>query len=100
MSALALSQDPPRSIALEIDHVTKRFGEKIAVDDLTLKVEVGSFIGLLGRNGAGKSTTLKMATGLLLPTSGAIRILGVDIESSLEVKRSVGVMPEDMALLE
>ena len=100
MQAPAPSPEASGAIALELDHVTKRFGEKVAVDDLSLKVEAGSFIGLLGRNGAGKSTTLKMATGLLLPTTGKIRILGVDIESSLEVKRSVGVMPEDMALLE
>jgi len=89
------------ALALELTNVTKRFGDKVAVDTLSLNIEAGSFVGLLGRNGAGKSTTLKMATGLLLPTSGTIRILGMDIEAQgLDVKRSVGVMPEDMALLE
>ncbi len=87
--------------ALELRNVTKRFGDKVAVDDLSLSIEEGSFIGLLGRNGAGKSTTLKMATGLLLPTSGTITVLGLDIATrGLEARRLMGVMPEDMALLE
>jgi len=87
--------------ALELEHLTKRFGAKAAVDDLTLRLEKGSFLGLLGRNGAGKSTTLKMVTGLLRPTEGTIRILGLDLaEESLAIKRQIGVMPEEMALLE
>jgi len=87
--------------ALELTNLTKRFGDKTAVDDLTLALEPGAFLGLLGRNGAGKSTTLKMVTGLLRPTSGSIRVLGLDLEThALEVKRQIGVMPEDMALLE
>lgn len=87
--------------ALVLDHVTKRFGEKVAVDDLSLTIEAGSFVGLLGRNGAGKSTTLKMATSLVDPTSGSIHVLGHDLRThSLEARRQIGVMPEDMALLE
>jgi ABC-2 type transport system ATP-binding protein len=87
--------------ALEMESVTKRFGDKLAVDNLTLRLEPGTFLGLLGRNGAGKSTTLKMLTGLLRPTAGRIRVLGLDLETHpLQVKRQIGVMPEDMALLE
>ncbi len=87
--------------ALELKNVTKRFGAKVAVDDLSLTVEPGSFLGLLGRNGAGKSTTLKMATSLVEPTSGTISVLGYDLKThSLEARRQMGVMPEDMALLE
>lgn len=87
--------------ALELKGVTKRFGEKVAVDDLTLSIEPGSFLGLVGRNGAGKSTTLKMATSLVEPTSGTIRVLGHDLRhDSLAARRLMGVMPEDMALLE
>jgi ABC-2 type transport system ATP-binding protein len=86
---------------LELESVTKRFGDTLAVDNLTLSLEPGTFLGLLGRNGAGKSTTLKMITGLLRPTSGRIRVLGLELEKHpLEVKRQIGVMPEDMALLE
>ena len=87
--------------ALELTNLTKRFGEMTAVDDLSLVLEPGAFLGLLGRNGAGKSTTLKMVTGLLRPTSGTIRVLGLDLEThAIEIKRQIGVMPEDMALLE
>ena len=87
--------------AIELRGVTKRFGDKVAVSDLSLHVEKGQFLGLLGRNGAGKSTTLKMLTGLLRPTSGSIHILGIDLATApLEAKRVIGVMPEDMALLE
>ena len=87
--------------ALELVNVTKRFGEKVAVNDLSLRIEPGSFVGLLGRNGAGKSTTLKMATSLIEPTSSTINVLGFDLRTqSLEARRHIGVMPEDMALLE
>ncbi len=87
--------------ALELAHVTKHFGDKVAVDDVSFSLEPGAFLGLLGRNGAGKSTTLKMITGLLTPTSGSIKVMGLELEQHpLEVKRQLGVMPEDMALLE
>ncbi len=87
--------------AIELRGVTKRFGDKVAVSDLSLVVEKGQFLGLLGRNGAGKSTTLKMLTGLLRPTLGSIHVLGLDLATSpIEAKRLIGVMPEDMALLE
>jgi ABC-2 type transport system ATP-binding protein len=87
--------------ALELQSLTKRFGDKTAVDGLTLRLEPGAFLGLLGRNGAGKSTTLKMVTGLLKPTSGHIRVLGLDLDAEpLKVKQQIGAMPEDMALLD
>ena len=87
--------------ALELVDLTKRFGDTLAVEGLSLTLEPGAFLGLLGRNGAGKSTTLKMVTGLLKPTSGHIRMLGLDLETEpLAVKRQIGAMPEDMALLD
>ncbi len=86
---------------VELVGVTKRFGDKTAVDDLTLSVKPGAFLGLLGRNGAGKSTTLKMLTGLIRPTSGVIRLLGTPFDDDpIGLKRRIGVMPEEMALLE
>jgi ABC-2 type transport system ATP-binding protein len=89
------------SPVLELDNVTKRFGETIAVDRLTLRLDEGAFLGLLGRNGAGKSTTLKLVTGLLKPTHGSVRLFGTELgKNSIALKRSVGVMPEDMALFE
>lgn len=87
--------------ALELASLTKRFGDKAAVEEVSLALEPGAFLGLLGRNGAGKSTTLKMVTGLLRPTSGRIRVLGQDLEADpIAVKRQIGAMPEDMALLD
>jgi ABC-2 type transport system ATP-binding protein len=87
--------------ALELENVCKKFGDKAAVNDLTLRLEEGSFLGLLGRNGAGKSTTLKMIMGLLKPTSGRIRVLGLDLaERGIDIKRHVGVVPEDLALMD
>jgi ABC-2 type transport system ATP-binding protein len=87
--------------ALELKNVTKRFGEKVAVNDLSLSIEPGTFLGFLGRNGAGKSTTLKMATALVEPTSGSVSVLGHDLKhDSMAARRLMGVMPEDMALLE
>jgi len=87
--------------ALELKNLTKRFGPKVAVDDLSLSIEPGTFLGFLGRNGAGKSTTLKMATSLVEPTSGSVHVLGHDLRhDSLAARRLMGVMPEDMALLE
>lgn len=87
--------------AIELDAVTKAFGRKVAVDALTLSLPEGSFLGLLGRNGAGKSTTIKLITGLLRPTSGRVRVLGLDLDSDpIAVKRQIGVMPEDTGLLD
>lgn len=86
---------------VEILSVTKRFGEKAAVSDLSLLVRPGAFLGLLGRNGAGKSTLIKMVTGLMKPTSGRIRVMGCEeVHANVEIKRRIGVMPEGTALLE
>jgi ABC-2 type transport system ATP-binding protein len=88
-------------LAVELQDVSKAFGAKRAVDRLSLELPVGSFLGLLGRNGAGKSTTLKLLTGLIAPTSGTIRLLGTDLaKDPIAVKRQIGTMPEDMGLLD
>ena len=71
------------TLALELIHLTKQFGELTAVDDLSFSLEAGTFLGLLGRNGAGKSTTLKMVTGLLKPTSGSVRVLGLELDDHI-----------------
>src|SRR3974390_2466164 len=86
-------------IAIATEQLTRLFGGLIAVDHIDLQVSAGQFFGFLGPNGAGKSTTIKMLTGLLAPTSGRIRILGVDLlEHPVDVKRQIGVVPEGMAL--
>ena len=85
--------------AIATDHLTRRFGLLVAVDDVNLRVTPGQFFGFLGPNGAGKSTTIKMLTGLLAPTGGRMQILGLDLaHNPVEVKRQIGVVPEGMAL--
>jgi ABC-2 type transport system ATP-binding protein len=88
-------------LAIETRALHKSFGALAAVDGIDLAVPRGSFYGFLGPNGAGKSTTIKCLTGLLLPTSGEMRILGLDpLADPVQVKRQVGVVPEDLALFE
>ena len=65
--------------AIQVSALSKRFGEVLAVDDISFAVPLGATVGLLGGNGAGKTTTIAMLLGLLLPTSGAVRVLGVDM---------------------
>jgi ABC-2 type transport system ATP-binding protein len=87
--------------AVETHLLVKQFGTFVAVDNINLTVNRGSFFGFLGPNGAGKSTTIKMLTGLLAPTSGKLSVLGQDItEKPMEVKRRIGVVPEDLNLFE
>ena len=87
--------------AVETHGLARTFGAKRAVDGIDLRVPAGSFYGFLGPNGAGKSTTIKCLTGLLRPSSGTMRILGLDpATADVEIKRRVGVVPEDLALFE
>lgn len=89
------------SLAIETHGLTRRFGDLVAVDAIDLAVPRGSFYGFLGPNGAGKSTTIKCLTGLLRPSAGTMRILGLDPGTDeLTIKRQVGVIPEDQALFE
>lgn len=84
------------SDALTFEGVTKRFGDTVAVDDLSLQLRPGDFLGLLGRNGAGKTTAINLACGLLRPTAGRIRVLGLDVQARPRaVKRAIGVMPQE-----
>src|SRR6201992_1350365 len=87
--------------AILTENLTRTFGALTAVDGINLSVTAGQFFGFLGPNGAGKSTTIKMLTGLLAPTSGRIRLLGIDLAAKpVEVKRQIGVVPEGMGLFE
>jgi ABC-2 type transport system ATP-binding protein len=87
--------------AVETRGLARTFGSKRAVDGIDLQVPPGSFYGFLGPNGAGKSTTIKCLTGLLQPSAGEIRILGIDpVVDPVEIKRRVGVVPEDLALFD
>ncbi len=87
--------------AIETRGLRRLFGSLAAVDGIDLRVPRGSFYGFLGPNGAGKSTTIKCLTGLLRPTEGTLRILGLDpLADPVAVKRLVGDVPEDLALFD
>lgn len=87
--------------AIETMRLKRTFGDLVAVDEIDLAVPAGSLYGFLGPNGAGKSTTIKCLTGLLRPTAGAMKILGIDpVADPVAVKRLVGVVPEDLALFD
>ena len=87
--------------AIETHGLTRDFGQFRAVNGIDLAVPAGSFYGFLGPNGAGKSTTIKCLTGLLKPTAGSMRILGLDpLAEPVAVKRRIGVVPEDLALFD
>ncbi|MCP3143683.1 ABC transporter ATP-binding protein [Pyxidicoccus xibeiensis] len=80
---------------IEVQHLTKRYRDRVAVEDLTFTVEEGEILGFLGPNGAGKSTTMKILTGFLPPSEGVARVGGFDVfEQPLEVKRRIGYLPE------
>ena len=84
---------------IEVCHLTKRFGNLVAVDDISFTVKKGEIFGLVGPNGAGKSTTIKMLTGLTRPTHGVIHIRGYNLRQKKgQVLKIIGVLPEDVEL--
>ena len=86
---------------LEIKNLTKKFGDFIAVDNMSLVIQEGEIFGFLGSNGAGKSTTINMISGLLRNNSGEIHILGKNIAShSKFAKMNIGIVPQDLAIYE
>jgi ABC-2 type transport system ATP-binding protein len=80
---------------IETRSLVKKFGDLTAVNDVSLSVKRGELLGLLGPNGSGKTTTVKLLTGQLKPTAGEAKVLGVDVlKSPVEVRRIAGIMPE------
>ena len=80
---------------IKVTHLTKRFVQLAAVDDLSFTIEPGEVVGFLGPNGAGKSTTMKMLTGFLRPCEGHVSICGFDIaKQTLQAQRQIGYLPE------
>ncbi|HET7788861.1 MAG TPA: ABC transporter ATP-binding protein [Myxococcales bacterium] len=86
--------------AIETDALTRRFSAQVAVDGIDLRVPRGSFYGFLGENGAGKSTTLSMLTGVLAPSSGRMQVLGVAAPSTAALKQRIGVVPDGLLLFD
>ena len=84
---------------IEVNSLTKRFGHKVAVDNLSFSVKKGEVLGFLGPNGAGKSTTMRMVTGFLPVTEGSIEIGGVSmIAKPMAAKKKIGYLPESAPL--
>jgi ABC-2 type transport system ATP-binding protein len=84
---------------ISVQHLVKRYGSKVAVDDLSFEVDKGEVVGFLGPNGAGKSTTLRVIAGFLGLTSGTVKVAGHDItKESFEARQKLGYMPEAVPL--
>jgi ABC-2 type transport system ATP-binding protein len=86
--------------ALVVERLTKRFGERVAVDDVSFDVAVGEVFGFLGPNGAGKTTTVRMLATLIAPTSGSAVVAGIPLlpENGIEIRERIAVMPEHPGL--
>ena len=85
--------------SIEIVKLTKKFKDKVAVSGIDLSIKKGELFALLGTNGAGKTTTIKMLSGLILPTSGDIKINGMDMKKdTLKIKEVLNVSPQETAI--
>lgn len=99
--AEAARTEPPGEAAIEVTQVVKRFGKTPALQNLSLRVPRGSVYALLGRNGAGKSTLIQLLLGLLEPTAGGVRVLGLDpMRDGVELRQRLGYIPERLPLYE
>ncbi len=85
---------------IEVQNLTKKFGEKAAVNGLSFDVEKNQIFGLLGTNGAGKSTTINILNGLLVPDKGKVKILGYDIKNIEKVRNKIALVPQSTSLYE
>ncbi len=86
---------------ISLKQVTKLYGQLAAVRDLDLEIEDGEIMGIIGHNGAGKTTILKMIVGLISPTSGTVEVMGRDVaKESTYVKQFIGYLPEESPLYE
>ena len=84
---------------IEVEALSRQYGSRLAVNEVSFRVEPGEIVGFLGPNGAGKTTTLRMLTGYLAPTSGDIRIDGIDaVTDSIRARERLGYMPEGVPL--
>src|SRR6202167_5779032 len=91
----AACEAPASGDAIVVDHITKKYGDFTAVDDVSFNVQQGEIFGLLGPNGAGKSTLIRMMTTLIPITGGIARIAGYDVTKDPDsVRRTIGVIPQ------
>ena len=84
---------------IETSHLVRRYGEFAAVDDVSFSIGTGEVVGLLGHNGAGKTTIMKMLTGFIEPSSGSVRVNGIEVQDDpIAVQRELGYLPENLPL--
>jgi ABC-2 type transport system ATP-binding protein len=84
---------------IEVQNLTRRYGDFTAVDSISFSVDDGEIVGMLGPNGAGKTTAIRMITGFLPPTAGSVRVSGRNLfEAPVEARRTIGYLPENVAL--
>ena len=101
MTVTAPMDGPAGELIIETEHLSRRFGELVAVSDVSLSVRRGEIFGVLGPNGAGKSTTIRMLCGILDPTSGRGSVVGFDIAKQAEaIKQRIGYMTQRFSLYE
>ena len=87
--------------AIDVHEFRKTYGETVAADGITFSLPAGTVGALIGPNGAGKTTTIRALCGIIRPTSGSLRVAGLDIQTeALEVKRRVAYVPDDPPLFE
>lgn len=86
---------------VKVSHITKRFNDKLVLDNISFEIKEGTIFGLIGPNGAGKSTLMNILTTLVEANSGSIEICGYDLKTNpIEAKRNIGLVPQELALLE
>src|SRR5215470_3376466 len=91
--------NPGSNIAVKLESLVKRFGDFVAVDNVSLEVRTGEIFGFLGPNGAGKSTTIRILCGLLGPTSGKAMVAGYDVATQPEdIRKNIGYMSQKFSL--
>jgi ABC-2 type transport system ATP-binding protein len=95
-----VSRNSPDEPALVVEHLTKRFGERVAVDDVSFGVAAGEVFGFLGPNGAGKTTTVRILATLIASTSGSARVAGLQLDQAngIEIRKRIAVMTENPGL--
>ncbi len=87
---------PVSNSLIETNHLVKRYGDKLAVDDVSFQVSGGEIYGFLGPNGAGKTTTIKMIVGLLQPSAGVVKVAGYNVvEQAVQAKAACGYVPDE-----
>ena len=86
---------------IKVSNITKRFNDKLVLDNISFEVKEGEIFGLIGPNGAGKSTLINIMTNLIVANNGSVEICGHDIsKESIKAKQVMGLVPQDLALIE